>query len=77
MLKDPQELLNAHTLSLRVFSTGKRKAVVFPERVRFLEKGRDTIRFQFFLPRGSYVTVLLRKIVIQAAKGDLSEAGGL
>lgn len=76
-LKDPYELLNAQALSLRVFSTGKRKAVVFPEGVKFLEKTRDAIKVQFFLPSGSYATVLLRKVVAQAAKSAPLEADGL
>lgn len=76
-LKDPQELLNVEALSLKVFSAGKRKAIVFPEKVRFLDKTHNTIRIQFFLPRGSYATVLLRKIVAQTAKSALLEGGGL
>lgn len=76
-LKDPQELLHVQALSLKVFSTGKRKAIVFPEKVSFLEKTHNAIKVRFSLPRGSYATVLLRKIVAQTARGALSEVDGL
>ncbi len=43
-----------------VMTDGLRKAVVFPEGFKILEKTRSRIRLQFSLPSGSYATVLLR-----------------
>ena len=43
-----------------VMTDGLRKAVVFPEGFKILEKTRSRIKLQFSLPSGSYATVLLR-----------------
>ncbi|WP_163328670.1 tRNA pseudouridine(13) synthase TruD [Desulfurobacterium thermolithotrophum] len=45
---------------MRVMTDGLRKAVVFPEELKILEKTKRTIKLKFSLPPGSYATVLLR-----------------
>jgi len=58
-IEDIRDFLEAEALSLKVFSPGKRRIIVFPERLQIIEEKRDLIRFKFFLPSGSYATILL------------------
>ncbi len=55
------EKLDSQVEGLLVFSPGKRKAVTFPGNLKVLERGRGWIKIKFFLPSGSYATILLRK----------------
>jgi tRNA pseudouridine13 synthase len=45
---------------MRVMTDGVRKATVFPEEFKILEKTKCTIKLRFSLTPGSYATVLLR-----------------
>ncbi len=53
--------LNAEVSGLLVFTPGKRRAVVRPEGLEILEQKKRRITVRFFLPSGSYATVLIRK----------------
>jgi len=57
------EDLKAERIGLRLFSDGKRKAFVIPKSLKILEEGKDFVKLSFFLPPGSYATVLLRKLL--------------
>ncbi len=61
MEEDLDERLNAEVEGLKVFNFGKRNAIVLPESLEFLEKGKSSLTVRFFLPSGSYATVLMRK----------------
>lgn len=56
-----RDRLNATVENIKVFSSGKRKAVVFPRKLKITERGGNWVRLKFFLPSGSYATILLRK----------------
>ncbi len=53
--------LNREIENIKAFSWGKRKAVVFPQKLKIIERGGNWARIKFFLPSGSYATILLRK----------------
>ncbi|WP_456466043.1 tRNA pseudouridine(13) synthase TruD [Persephonella sp.] len=48
---------------IEVLTDGLRDAVFFPEDFKVVEKTKNSIRVSFFLPTGSYATVLLRNLV--------------
>ena len=43
-----------------VMTDGLRKAIVFPEDFKILEKTKRKMKVTFILPSGAYATVLLR-----------------
>ncbi len=48
---------------IKVLTDGLRDAVFFPEDFKVVEKTKNSIRVSFFLPTGSYATVLLRNLI--------------
>ncbi len=58
-IKDLKEFLETETLSLKVFNPGERRMIIFPEDLLILKESKRLIKFRFFLPTGSYATVLL------------------
>lgn len=59
------EFLETQVLSLKVFSPGRRGIIVFPRALEFIERGKGFLTVSFFLPKGSYATVLLRKALYE------------
>ncbi len=62
-IENIKDFLEAEALSLKVFLPGKRRIIVFPERLQIIGEKKDIIRFKFFLPSGSYATILLYSIL--------------
>jgi len=56
-----KDKLDAEVAGLKVFNPGTRKAIVRPERLQVIEQGRKQLTVRFFLPSGSYATILIRK----------------
>ncbi len=50
-------------IGIKVLTDGKRKAVVFPENLSLSIDTSSTASVEFFLPPGSYATVLLRNLL--------------
>ena len=48
---------------IKVLTDGLRDAIFFPEDFRVAEKTKSSITVSFFLPTGSYATVLLRNLI--------------
>ncbi len=46
------------------FKTYPREVVVFPGNLNYVIKGKDTVQLEFFLPKGSYATVLLKRLFL-------------
>ncbi len=46
------------------FKTYPREVVVFPENLRYIPESQTTIRLEFFLPKGSYATVVLKRLFL-------------
>ncbi len=55
--------LDAEVAKLKAFNPGKRRAVVHPKRMEVLYQTRKSLTVRFFLPSGSYATVLIRKAI--------------
>jgi len=55
--------LEKEAFSLKIFTPGSRKAVVFPEKLSIVNYDRKTFTLRFFLPSGSYATVFLLKLI--------------
>ena len=58
-----ESYLDREVEGLKVFNEGARRAIVKPERLDILYETRNSLTVRFFLPSGSYATVLLRKAV--------------
>jgi tRNA pseudouridine13 synthase len=58
-----EEDINREIIGIKVLTDGKRKAVVFPENLKVQGKNNKVLTIQFFLPSGSYATVLLRNLL--------------
>ncbi len=50
-------------IGIKVLTDGKRKAIVFPEHIKIKNRSKDSLTVHFFLPSGSYATVLLRNLL--------------
>ncbi len=55
--------LEKEVLGLKAFSEGKRRIIVFPEKMEIVEMTPKSITVQFFLPSGSYATIFLLKLL--------------
>ncbi|BAT72476.1 tRNA pseudouridine13 synthase [Thermosulfidibacter takaii ABI70S6] len=55
------EKLDAEIAGLKVFNPGTRKAIVYPKDLEILHQTKNSITIRFFLPSGSYATILIRK----------------
>ncbi len=60
-LKD--DFFEKEIVGIKVLTDGLRKAIVFPENFKILEKTKDGALIKFSLPSGSYATVLLRMLL--------------
>ena len=49
-------------IGIKVLTDDKRKAVCIPKDLQIYSKQRDSLKLKFFLPKGSYATVLIRKL---------------
>ncbi|WP_457643641.1 tRNA pseudouridine(13) synthase TruD [Persephonella sp.] len=49
---------------IKLLTDGLRKAVFIPENLRVVSKTKNSITLSFFLPAGSYATVLIRRLLI-------------
>ena len=58
--KIKEEWFDMEVGGMKVMTDGVRKATVFPEEFKILEKTKRTIKLKFSLPPGSYATILLR-----------------
>lgn len=70
-IKDIHTFLEAKALGLKVFSVGRRMALCFPRDVKVMPIDGGRVVLSFFLPSGSYATVLLRKLLCQPSEGPL------
>ena len=59
-----ENLLDAHITNLRFFNPGTRSAIVFPQNLEILYQDRNSLTVRFFLPSGSYATILIRKALV-------------
>ncbi len=50
-------------VGIKVLTDGKRKAIAFPENFRITKKTDKSLSLKFFLPSGSYATILLRNLL--------------
>ncbi len=50
------------------FKTYPREVVVIPERLRFEFKGEGKVLLEFFLPKGSYATIVLKRLFLLPQK---------
>ncbi|ADU97530.1 tRNA pseudouridine(13) synthase TruD [Thermovibrio ammonificans] len=55
-----EEWFDAQVGGMAVMTDGLRRAVVFPEGFKVLEKTKRSVKLTFTLPSGSYATILLR-----------------
>ncbi|WP_457621347.1 tRNA pseudouridine(13) synthase TruD [Persephonella sp.] len=58
-----EEYYGKYIAGIKVLTDGERQAVIFPEKVKITEKTKNSLRINFFLPTGSYATVLLRALL--------------
>ncbi len=58
-----EDVLEAEALGLKIFTSGKRKIIIFPESMKIINYNRKVFTFRFFLPSGSYATVFLLKLL--------------
>lgn len=56
------DFLEKKVLGLNAFSSGKRRAIVFPGEAKIVKSSRNSVVLEFFLPAGSYATVMLEKV---------------
>jgi len=49
---------------IKFLTDGLRKAVFFPENIKVVSKTKDSITLSFFLPAGSYATILVRRLIV-------------
>ncbi len=56
-----EDRLDAEVGGIKVFNPGRRRAIVLPSEMEVIERGRDLLRVRFFLPSGSYATVMITK----------------
>ena len=49
-------------IGIKVLTDDKRKAVCIPRDLKISSKQKDSLKLEFFLPKGSYATVLIRKL---------------
>ena len=56
-----REKLSKEVAGLKAFNPGQRKAIIKPERLEIIYQERKSVTVRFFLPSGSYATILLRK----------------
>ena len=59
-----ESLYDMNFFNLKIFTDGKRKAIVDKDvlNINILKKEKGKLKLKFFLPTGSYATILLRKI---------------
>ncbi len=55
------------------FKTYPREVVVIPERLRYEVKGAREVEVEFFLPKGSYATVVLKRLFLLPKENFLNE----
>lgn len=70
-LEDIHSLLEAKALGLKVFSAGKRRALCLPQQGQVIPLEGGRVMLRFFLPSGSYATVLLRRLLFEPSEGPL------
>jgi len=58
-----EEDFGREVAGINVLTDGLRKAVFFPEDFKIAGKTKDSITVSFFLPAGSYATILLRNLL--------------
>ena len=60
-----ESLYDMNFFNLKIFTDGKRKAIVDKDilNINILKKEKGKLKLKFFLPTGSYATILLRKII--------------
>ncbi len=58
-----EEDIEREVIGIKVLTDGKRKAIVFPENLKISKKSEKSLVLNFFLPSGSYATVLLRDLL--------------
>ncbi|NPA53120.1 MAG: tRNA pseudouridine(13) synthase TruD [Aquificae bacterium] len=58
-----EEDIEREVIGIKVLTDGKRKAIVFPKDLKVKHKKDDSLELDFFLPAGSYATILLRNIL--------------
>jgi tRNA pseudouridine13 synthase len=61
--KITEDLFGKETAGIKVLTDGLRNAVFFPEEFRIVQKTKNTLTVKFFLPAGSYATILLRDLL--------------
>jgi tRNA pseudouridine13 synthase len=55
-----REWFDKEVAGIKVMTDGLRKAVVSPQNFKIVEKTKEKITVKFYLPAGSYATILLR-----------------
>ncbi|SNZ11045.1 tRNA pseudouridine13 synthase [Persephonella hydrogeniphila] len=58
-----EDLFDKELIGIKVLTDGLRNAVFFPEEFKIVQKTKNTITVKFFLPAGSYATILLRNLL--------------
>ena len=62
-MEDIHAFLETKALGLKVFSSGRRPALSFPWGGKVIRSEGDRCTLSFFLPSGSYATILLRRLL--------------
>ncbi|WP_297454968.1 tRNA pseudouridine(13) synthase TruD [Persephonella sp.] len=57
------EYFEKEVAGIKVLTDGLRKAIFFPENLKIKGKTKNSITLSFFLPTGSYATILLRNLL--------------
>ncbi len=63
-IQDIHTFLEAEALGLKVFSSGRRPALSFPWEGKVICPEQNRCTLSFFLPSGSYATILLRRLLL-------------
>jgi len=50
-------------IGIKILTDGKRKAIIFPKNIEIYQNSGNSLTISFFLPTGSYATVLLRNLL--------------
>jgi len=58
-----EDMFEREIIGIKILTDGKRRAIVFPENLKITEKKSNSVKLSFFLPSGSYATVLLRALM--------------
>lgn len=58
-----EKYFDKEVLGLKPFSKGKRRVIVFPQQIMVCETKNNIVTIEFFLPKGSYATIFLLKLL--------------